>query len=225
MAVSAAAWLPYLVLTPIGGVAADRVNKRRIMAALDILLAATCAAFLALDGVIDLVGLCICALIVLYAAQSVYQPTVQAAVPFIVPRDGIVRATNRLLCGRTIVISGYGYCGSGLALRAKGIEKGDRVIIYMPMSIEGVAAMQACARIGAVHSVVFGGFAPYELALRIVKVAEEHKIPTVENVPLARSIYASAELNRQIPPELYGPTRVLSPLHLPIVAKTTVAPV
>ena len=92
-AVSACAWIPYIVLTPIGGVAADRVNKRRIMAALDILLATTCAAFLAFDGVIDLVGLCICALIVLYAAQSVYQPTVQAAVPFIVPRDGIVRAT------------------------------------------------------------------------------------------------------------------------------------
>ena len=51
-AVSACAWIPYIVLTPIGGVAADRVNKRRIMAALDILLAATCAAFLALDGVI-----------------------------------------------------------------------------------------------------------------------------------------------------------------------------
>ena len=91
-AVSACAWIPYIVLTPIGGVAADRVNKRRIMAALDILLAATCAAFLALDGVIDLVGLCICALIVLYAAQSVYQPTVQAAVPFIVPRDAIERS-------------------------------------------------------------------------------------------------------------------------------------
>ncbi len=85
-AVSAVAWLPYLVLTPIGGVAADRVNKRRIMAALDTLLALTCAAFLALDGTVDLVGLCICALIVLYAAQSVYQPTVQAAVPFVVPR-------------------------------------------------------------------------------------------------------------------------------------------
>ena len=92
-AVSAAAWLPYLVLTPIGGVAADRVNKRRIMAALDTLLALTCAAFLAFDGTVDLVGLCICALIVLYAAQSVYQPTVQAAVPFVAPREGIVRAT------------------------------------------------------------------------------------------------------------------------------------
>lgn len=92
-AVAACAWIPYIVLTPIGGVAADRVNKRRIMAALDILLAATCAAYLALDGVIDLIGLSICALIILYAAQSVYQPTVQAAVPFVVPRDGIMRAT------------------------------------------------------------------------------------------------------------------------------------
>ena len=92
-AVAAAAWIPYIVLTPIGGVAADRVNKRRIMAVLDTLLAVTCAAYLALDGVIDLIGLSICALIILYAAQSVYQPTVQAAVPFIVPRDSIVRAT------------------------------------------------------------------------------------------------------------------------------------
>lgn len=92
-AVSACAWIPYIVLTPIGGVAADRVNKRRIMVALDAILAVTCGVFLALDGVIDLVGLSICALIILYAAQSVYQPTVQAAVPFIVPREGIVRAT------------------------------------------------------------------------------------------------------------------------------------
>ncbi|MEP0155884.1 propionate-CoA ligase PrpE [Pseudophaeobacter sp.] len=53
------------------------------------------------------------------------------------------------------------------ALRAKGIEKGDRVIIYMPMIPEALEAMLACARIGAVHSVVFGGFAANELAVRI----------------------------------------------------------
>ncbi len=53
------------------------------------------------------------------------------------------------------------------ALRANGIEKGDRVIIYMPMVPEAVEAMLACARIGAVHSVVFGGFAAHELAVRI----------------------------------------------------------
>ena len=53
------------------------------------------------------------------------------------------------------------------ALRRQGIAKGDRVIIYMPMVPEAVVAMLACARIGAVHSVVFGGFAANELAKRI----------------------------------------------------------
>ena len=53
------------------------------------------------------------------------------------------------------------------ALTARGITKGDRVIIYMPMVPEAVIAMLACARIGAIHSVVFGGFAAHELAVRI----------------------------------------------------------
>jgi propionyl-CoA synthetase len=53
------------------------------------------------------------------------------------------------------------------ALRGFGVEKGDRVVIYMPMIPEAVVAMLACARLGAVHSVVFGGFAPHELAVRI----------------------------------------------------------
>jgi len=53
------------------------------------------------------------------------------------------------------------------ALRARGVEKGDRVIIYMPMVPEALEAMLACGRIGAVHSVVFGGFAAHELAVRI----------------------------------------------------------
>src|SRR3954452_122940 len=48
-----------------------------------------------------------------------------------------------------------------------GVETGDRVVIYMPMVPEAVMAMLACARIGAVHSVVFGGFAPHELAIRL----------------------------------------------------------
>ncbi|MFZ5751009.1 MAG: propionate-CoA ligase PrpE [Pseudomonadota bacterium] len=53
------------------------------------------------------------------------------------------------------------------ALRAKGIGKGDRVILYMPMIPEALEAMLACARLGAIHSVVFGGFAAHELAVRI----------------------------------------------------------
>jgi len=53
-------------------------------------------------------------------------------------------------------------------LKAQGIKKGDRVVIYMPMTIEGVVAMQACARIGATHSVVFGGFSSKALHERII---------------------------------------------------------
>ncbi|MEM9058020.1 MAG: AMP-binding protein, partial [Pseudomonadota bacterium] len=52
-------------------------------------------------------------------------------------------------------------------LRAQGLGRGDRAVIYMPMIPEAVIAMLACARLGAVHSVVFGGFAPKELASRI----------------------------------------------------------
>jgi acetyl-CoA synthetase len=59
-------------------------------------------------------------------------------------------------------------CQFANGLRAKGIKKGDRVLIYMPMSIEGVVAMQACARIGAIHSVVFGGFSAKSLQERIL---------------------------------------------------------
>ena len=59
-------------------------------------------------------------------------------------------------------------CRLANGLKSLGVKKGDRVVIYMPMSIEGIAAMQACARIGATHSVVFGGFSAKSLQERIV---------------------------------------------------------
>ena len=59
-------------------------------------------------------------------------------------------------------------CRVANALRGMGIGRGDRVIIYMPMTIEGVVAMQACARIGATHSVVFGGFSAKSLHERVI---------------------------------------------------------
>jgi propionyl-CoA synthetase len=69
------------------------------------------------------------------------------------------RFTTRELRDRVARLAG--------ALTALGVAKGDRVIIYMSMTPEAVMAMLACARIGAIHSVVFGGFAPRELATRI----------------------------------------------------------
>jgi propionyl-CoA synthetase len=84
----------------------------------------------------------------------------QAALIYDSPITGTVRSyTYRDLLDRTALLAG--------ALKGLGVEKGDRVIIYMPMVPEAVMAMLACARLGAVHSVVFGGFAAKELAHRI----------------------------------------------------------
>ncbi len=73
-------------------------------------------------------------------------------------------------------------------LKSKGIKHGDRVVIYMPMSIEGVAAMQACARIGATHSVVFGGFSAKSLQERIVDVGAVAVITADEQVRGGKSL-------------------------------------
>ncbi len=58
-------------------------------------------------------------------------------------------------------------CKFANVLKAQGVKKGDRVTIYLPMIVEAACAMLACARIGAVHSVVFGGFSPDSIAGRI----------------------------------------------------------
>jgi acetyl-CoA synthetase len=73
-------------------------------------------------------------------------------------------------------------CKLANGLKSVGIQKGDRVVIYMPMSVEGVAAMQACARIGATHSVVFGGFSAKSLQERIIDVGAVAVITADEQV-------------------------------------------
>jgi acetyl-CoA synthetase len=73
-------------------------------------------------------------------------------------------------------------CKFANGLKSLGIKKGDRVIIYMPMSVEGVAAMQACARIGATHSVVFGGFSAKSLQERIIDAGAVAVITADEQV-------------------------------------------
>ena len=84
----------------------------------------------------------------------------QTAVIYDSPVTGVVkRITYGQLLDEVALVAGM--------LKKNGVEKGDRVIIYMPMIPETLFAMLACARIGAIHSVVFGGFAPNELAIRI----------------------------------------------------------
>ena len=79
--VVACAFLPYIFLTPIGGALADRVNKKYVMAALDLVMAVSALAYVLLSQTADLVVLTIVILMLLYAAQSVYQPTVQSSFP------------------------------------------------------------------------------------------------------------------------------------------------
>ena len=73
-------------------------------------------------------------------------------------------------------------CKLANGLKSLGIKKGDRVIVYMPMSVEGVAVMQACARIGATHSVVFGGFSAKSLQERIMDAGAVAVITADEQV-------------------------------------------
>jgi propionyl-CoA synthetase len=78
--------------------------------------------------------------------------------------DSPVTDTQRTYTYRELLDQTARFAG---VLRGLGVRRGDRVVIYMPMIPETVVAMLACARLGAVHSVVFGGFAPHELAMRI----------------------------------------------------------
>jgi propionyl-CoA synthetase len=84
------------------------------------------------------------------------------------------------------------------ALRAKGVEKGDRVIIYMPMIPEALEAMLACSRIGAVHSVVFGGFASSELAVRIDDATPKAIIAASCGIEPGRTVHYKPLLDRAI---------------------------
>ena len=85
------------------------------------------------------------------------------------------------------------------ALRNKGIKKGDRVVIYMPMIPQAVIAILACARIGAIHSVVFGGFASNELAVRIDDAKPKAIISASCGVELTRIIDYKGLLNDVFP--------------------------
>ncbi|MEQ1778984.1 MAG: acetate--CoA ligase, partial [Nitrosomonas sp.] len=86
----------------------------------------------------------------------------------------VIRSTYRDLHRRV--------CQFANALKSQNIKKGDRVVIYMPMCIEAVVAMQACARIGAIHSVVFGGFSGKSLHERIVDASAVAIITADEQV-------------------------------------------
>ena len=116
--------------------------------------------------------------------------------------DSPVTATTASLTYRELRDAVAGFAG---ALVAEGVERGDRVIVYMPMVPEAVIAMLACARIGAVHSVVFGGFAAHELASRIddakpkVIVAASYGVEPSGLVPYKPLLDAAIEMVKSKP--------------------------
>jgi acetyl-CoA synthetase len=89
-------------------------------------------------------------------------------------------------------------CMMANGLKGLGIKKGDRVIIYMPMSIEVVVAMQACARIGAIHSVVFGGFSAKSLQDRIVDAGASAVITADEQMRGGKAIPLKAAVDEAL---------------------------
>ena len=86
-------------------------------------------------------------------------------------------------------------CRMANLLKARGVEKGDRVVIYMPMIPEAAFAMLACARIGAVHSVVFGGFSPEALGSRIEDCGAKAVITADEGVRGGKTIPLKANVD------------------------------
>ena len=93
------------------------------------------------------------------------------------------------------------------ALKNLGIQQGDTVVIYMPMIPEAAVAMLACARLGAVHSVVFGGFAPHELALRINDAKPKIVVSASGAVEVTRLIEYKPLLDKAIELAIHKPEK------------------
>ncbi len=110
----------------------------------------------------------------------------KVAIIFEADKGEVTRVTYKDLLGRVAKFAN--------ALKGLGVKKGDRVIIYLPMSIEGVVAMQACARIGATHSVVFGGFSAQSLRDRIedagavLVITADEQCRGGKNIPLKPAV-------------------------------------
>jgi propionyl-CoA synthetase len=120
--------------------------------------------------------------------------------------DSPVTGTIRKISYRDLLDQVSRFAG---ALKGLGVEKGDTVIIYMPMISQAVVAMLACARLGAVHSVVFGGFAPHELALRINDAKPKVIISASGAMEVKRLIEYTPLLNRAIELAAHKPEKCI----------------
>jgi len=118
--------------------------------------------------------------------------------------DSPVTGTSRTLSYRQLLDEVARFGG---VLRGLGVGRGDRVVIYMPMIPEAVVAMLACARIGAVHSVVFGGFAARELAVRIDDAAPKAVVSASCGIEVSRVVEYKPILDQAIELAAHKPGR------------------
>ncbi|MEL7537359.1 MAG: acetate--CoA ligase [Pseudomonadota bacterium] len=107
-------------------------------------------------------------------------------------------------------------CQMANVLKAIGVQKGDRVTIYLPMIPEAAVAMLACARIGAIHSVVFGGFSPEALAGRIADCDSQYVITADEGVRGGRTVPLKANVDKALANSLVDGVR-----HVLVVRNTS----
>lgn len=120
--------------------------------------------------------------------------------------DSPVTGTIRKISYRDLLDQVSRFAG---ALKGLGVHKGDTVIIYMPMIPQAAVAMLACARLGAVHSVVFGGFAPHELALRINDAKPKVIISASGAMEVKRLIEYKPMLNKAIELAAHKPEKCI----------------
>ena len=126
----------------------------------------------------------------------------QTALIYDSPVTGVIRSyTYRKLLHKVAHFAG--------ALQRQGVTKGDRVIIYMPMVPEAVIAMLACARIGAIHSVVFGGFAADELATRINDARPKAIVSASCGIEINRVVPYKPMLDKAIDSAKHKPERCI----------------
>lgn len=126
----------------------------------------------------------------------------QAAVIY----DSPVTHTRRTITYRELLDEVARFAG---VLRALGVEQGDRVVVYMPMTPEALITMYACARLGAVHSVVFGGFAPHELAVRIDDAAPKVIVTASCGIEVQRLVPYKPLLDQALAQATHQPQHVV----------------
>lgn len=115
-------------------------------------------------------------------------------------------------------------CRMANVLKSHGVTRGDRVVLYMPMIPEAAVAMLACARIGAVHSVVFGGFSPEALASRIEDCGAVAVITADESVRGGKQVPLKANVDKALSSDAAHPHNT-SGVHLVLCVQRTGAPV